>query len=358
MERNLNGWFGNKTFGFLNVIKRILLAVLFIVIALVIWQWQWVIYGARMGAGQFKIIWNAKPVEEFLADPNFPDSLKAKLHLIEDVRKFAIDSLGLKDTKNYKTLFDQKGEELMWVVQACEAFELKPKLWRYPIVGDMPYKGFFEKEEAVDEAKTLNDQGYDVSVRNPGGWSTLGWFTDPILSNMLKRSEGDLASLILHEMVHSTIFIKGDADYNENLASFIGDTTSYFFLANKYGRDSKEYNQYLHEDQDYRKYSKHILRGTKILDSLYHTFLPTEARKEKLKKKETMIRKIIESGDTLSLFEKRNSKSIQRMPNNTYFMSYHLYQAKQQDFAIELNKNFNGNLKAYIAHLAKTYPFL
>lgn len=246
----------------------------------------------------------------------------------------------------------------MWVVQACEAFELKPKLWPYPIVGSLPYKGFFEKQKALDEAKKLKDEGLDVSVRNPGGWSTLGWFTDPILSNMLQRSEGDLASLIIHEMVHSTIFIKGDADFNENLASFIGDTASYYFLANKYGLQSKEYTQYLHEDQDYRKYSKHILRGTQSLDSLYQSFQPTEARDEKLKKKETMIRQIIESADTLSLFEKRDSKSVTRLPNNTYFMSFHLYQAKQQDFEIELQDKFNGNLKAYIAHLAQTNPFL
>jgi predicted aminopeptidase len=340
------------------VIKRLLLVFLFIVIALVVWQWQWVVYGARMGAGQLNIIWNARPVEEFLEDPTFPDSLKTRLRLIEEIRKFAIDSLGLKDTENYKTLFDQKGEELMWVVQACEPFDLKPKLWPYPIVGSLPYKGFFEKQKSLDEAKKLKDEGFDVSVRNPGGWSTLGWFTDPILSNMLRRSEGDLASLIIHEMVHSTIFIKGDADFNENLASFIGDTASYYFLANKYGLQSKEYTQYLHEDQDYRKYSKHILRGTQSLDSLYQSFQPTETRDEKLKKKETMIRQIIESADTLSLFEKRDSKSITRLPNNTYFMSFHLYQAKQQDFESELQKKFKGSLKVYIAHLAKTHPFL
>jgi predicted aminopeptidase len=311
-----------------------------------------------MGAGQLNIIWNAKPVEDFLEDPAFPDSLKAKLHLIEEVRKYAIDSLGLKDTKNYKTLFDQKGEELMWVVQACEAFELKPKLWHYPIVGSMPYKGFFEKEKAITEAKKLEAEGLDVSVRNPGGWSTLGWFTDPILSNMLKRSDGDLAGLIIHEMVHSTIFIKGDADFNENLASFIGDTAVYYFLATKYGIQSNEYTQYLHEDQDYKKYGKYILRGTKILDSLYKSFTTKELREEKLDKKEKMIRKIIEAADTLSLFEKRDSKSVKRMPNNTYFMSYHLYQAKQQDFVKEFQIDFKGNLRIYIAHLAKKHPFL
>lgn len=207
------------------------------------------------------------------------------------------------------------------------------------------------------EARKLDSAGYDVSIRNPGGWSTLGWFTDPILSNMLKRSEGDLAGLIIHEMVHSTIFIKGDADFNENLASFIGDTAVYYFLANKYGRQSREYVQYLHEDQDYRKYSKHILRGTNLLDSLYHTFHAEESREEKIARKETMIRKIIEAADTLSLFEKRNSKTVKRLPNNTYFMSYHLYQSRQQDFAKELQEKFRGNMRSYIAHLAAEHPF-
>src|SRR5438128_138068 len=94
------------TLSFFSVIKRILFTLLFLLLIVIVWQWQWIVYGARMGAGQFKIIWNARPVEEFLNDPNFPDSLKTKLYLIEEVRRYAVDSLGLKDTKNYKTLYD------------------------------------------------------------------------------------------------------------------------------------------------------------------------------------------------------------------------------------------------------------
>ncbi len=312
-----------------------------------------------MGYGQLKIIWNAQPVETFLNDPSFPDSLKAKLHLIEEIRKYAIDSLGLKDTENYKTMYDQHGEELMWVVQACEPFELKTKLWHFPVVGDLPYKGFFSKEKALNERKNLMDKNYDVSVRNPGGWSTLGWFTDPILSDMLKRSEGDLAGLIIHEMVHSTIFIKDSANFNENLASFIGDTASYYFLANKYGKTSKEYLQYLHEDQDYRTYSRHILRGTKLLDSLYQSFNSSDSSDSfdsKKEKKKQLIQKIVTNIDTLSLFEKR--KTTNWLPNNTYFMNFHLYQSKQKGFGIELNSKFNGDLKAYIKYLSELHPFL
>ena len=263
------------------MIKKIVLAFGAVVLVLILWNWELVVYGIRQGYGQVKIVWQAKPIEEFLNDPQFPDSLKQKLLLIQEVRQYAIDSLGLEDTENYKTLFDQKGEELMWVVQACDPFALKPKMWDFPVVGSVPYKGFFSKQKALDERARLEKEDYDISIRNPGGWSTLGWFTDPILSGMLKRDDGDLASLIIHEMVHATIFVKDDVNFNENLASFVGDTASYYFLASKFGRDSNQFLEYLHDDQDYRSYSRHILRGTQQLDSLYQTMKEEEEWKVK-----------------------------------------------------------------------------
>jgi predicted aminopeptidase len=326
---------------------------------LIVWNWSLIYYGIRQGIGQFEIIWNARPVEEFMEDPSFPDSLKSKLKLIEDVRKFAIDSLGLKDTENYKTLYDQKSKEVMWVVQACEPFALVPKQWHFPIVGSVPYKGFFNKAKALDLRKELEEEGYDVSVRNPGGWSTLGWFTDPILSGMLDRTEGDLASLIIHEMVHATVFVKDDVDFNENLADFIGDTAAYDFLRYRFGRESKEYMTYLHQDQDYRKYTKHILRGTRSLDSLYQTMQQSDAFDKKKQQKNAMISKIISAIDTLQLYEKRNSAALKKkLPNNTFFMSYRLYKSKQNIFEEELDKKFKGDIRAYVLYLSNQYPFL
>lgn len=340
------------------MVKKIILVFITLLIILIAWNWELVVYGMRQGYGQVNIVWHAKPIEDFLNDPQFPDSLKQKLQLIEEVRQYAIDSLGLKDTENYKTLFDQKGEELMWVVQACEPFALKPKLWDFPVVGAVPYKGFFEKQLAIDERTRLEEEGYDVSIRNPGGWSTLGWFKDPILTGMLKRDEGDLASLIIHEMVHATIFVKDDVDFNENLASFVGDTASYYFLASKYGKDSEEFLKYLHDDQDYRKYGRHILKGTQKLDSLYQAMRADDPVELKKEKKKAMISLIMDSADTLSLFTPRGKYSNGWLPNNTYFMSYHLYQGRQDNFKHELDHDFDGDIKKYIQHLIKKYPYL
>jgi predicted aminopeptidase len=314
------------------------------------------VYGVRQGIGQAKIVWNARPVEEFIADPLFPDSLKAKLSLIGEIRKFAIDSLGLNDTDVYKKMYDQQGKPIMWVVQACEPYALQSVKWTFPLIGAVPYKGFFKEELALALRDELKAQGKDVVVRNPGGWSTLGWFNDPILSNMLKRSEGDLASLIIHEMVHTTLFIKDSIDFNENLANFIGDLGALEFVKHTYGMQSKQYYEYNYEDDDYTLFAQHMLRGTRVLDSLYQSFT-TETTEQKQKVKEKTITQIVLALDTLSLklVQKPSQRFVKRLPNNAYFMSFVQYEAKQNFFERECEAKFNGNLKRYLDYLKTKY---
>lgn len=342
------------------MLRKTLLILLALLLIMVIIFWDLVSYGVQQGAGQLNIIWNAKPVEEFLKDPSFPDSLKARLRLIDEVRKYAIDSLGLKDTDNYKTMYDQKGKEIMWVVLASKPFKLEPKEWKFPVIGSVPYKGFFKQERALALKKELEGQGWDVIIRNPGGWSTLGWFTDPILSKMLNRSEGDLANLIIHEMSHATIFVKDSVNFNENLATFIGDRGAERFLIYKYGIHSKEYLNYIAEDEDYLKFVDHMLRGAKVLDSLYSTFQEKDSVTVKRELKEHCIRKVITSLDTLSLklTDKPSFRFKDHLPNNAYFMNFRQYQERQDDFWTDLREHFHGNLRDYILFLSKRYPFL
>ncbi|NJM24306.1 MAG: aminopeptidase [Bacteroidia bacterium] len=343
-----------------RILKRILLALLLVITALVVIYWDLVVYGIKQAKGQLTIVWQARPIEEFLDDPAFPDSLKEKLRLISEIRQYAIDSLGLEDTRNYKTLYDQKGEEIMWVVTASEPFRLRAKEWHFPVLGAVPYKGFFNRDEAVALKDQLAAEGWDVSLRNPGGWSTLGWFTDPILSKMLGRDEGDLASLIIHEMSHATIFVKDSVNFNENLASFIGDRGAEQFLIHHYGEDSKEYNTFVNDDRDYVTYVNHILRGTRYLDSLYNTMQAADPPTVKQRLKSEAIRKIVDNMDTLTLTPgKRPSLRFKdNLPNNAYFMSFIHYQSQQDVLMDEWHQNFGGDLRQYILFLANKYPFL
>jgi predicted aminopeptidase len=318
-------------------------------------------YAAGQGIGQFSIVWNARPIDDILADPQTPDSLKEQLRFIGEVRQYAIDSLGLNDTENYTSLYDQKGKEIMWVVTACEPWNLKEKTWDFPVVGKVPYKGFFSPEKAKAEAALRKQQGMDVSIRNPGGWSTLGWFTDPVLSGMLLRSKGDLASLIIHEMSHATIYVKDSSTFNENLASFIGDEGSKKFLTSKYGVDSPELNEFVREDLDYRSWVDHMLRGSEILDSVYQdeAFIRS-ADSVKLKLKTGVIRQIVSRTDTLRLPTMPNAGRYfkNELPNNAYFMSFIRYRAMQTDFSGQWKGKFNGHILEMIRYYREHFPFL
>jgi predicted aminopeptidase len=341
-------------------LKRFLLLVMLVLGALVFVYWDLLVYGINQAKGQLTIIWNATPVEQVLEDSNFPDSLKSKLKLIAEARRYAVDSLGLKDTENYKTVYDQKGKELMWVVTACEPFSFTPKEWKFPVVGTVPYKGFFDSTRAFVLRNELVAEGWDTSIRNPGGWSTLGWFTDPILSKMLERSEGDLANLIIHEMVHVTIFVKDSVEYNENLASFIGDRGAERFLLMKYGKASKEYDEYLREDRDFTKYINHMLLGISKLDSLYKSMGSDISVEAKTERKQVLIKRIVEMLDTLELSSKSNLsiRFKEKLPNNAYFMNVIRYQSKQDFFWVEFTTDFKGDVRMYIQYLTKKHPFL
>lgn len=345
------------------MVKKVFYSLLLGVALLAVWQYQLIWYGLGQAYGQFRIIYNARPLEEYLTDPAFPDSLKQKLLLIQEIRKFAIDSLGINDSKNYTTVFDQKGKPILWVVTASEPYALEAKEWKFPLLGSVSYKGFFDHEKAVKEENQLKAQGYDTEIDEVAGWSTLGWFRDPILSSMLEKKEGQLANLIIHELTHATLYIKSNVDYNENLASFVGDHGAREFLQYKYGEESAEYKAYTNSRNNQAKYIQHILHGADLLDSLYKSFTPELDKAAKDKLKNGLIQKIMDSTDTLTYSGRtkkalvtRNNTDEEPLPNNAFFMSYIRYRSKQNQFEEEFATKFNSNFKNYLTYLKKTYP--
>jgi predicted aminopeptidase len=65
-----------------KIFKRVVFVAVIATATMVALYWELVGYGLRQAKGQFTIIWNARPVEEVMNDPSFPDSLKSKLRLI------------------------------------------------------------------------------------------------------------------------------------------------------------------------------------------------------------------------------------------------------------------------------------
>jgi predicted aminopeptidase len=341
--------------------KKILYSLLIIVSILIIWNYQLISYGLSQGYGQVSIIYKTKPVEEVLKDPSFPDSLKAKVLLIQEIKQFAFDSLGIKYSENYSTIYDQKGKGILWTVTACEPYRLKAKEWEFPIVGSFSYKGYFDYEKALAEEKILKEGNYDTSVDEIAGWSTLGWFKDPILSSMLYKSPGNLANLIIHELTHGTLYVKDNVDFNENLASFVGDKGALIFLQHKYGKESKEYKDYKEGRVMVDDYTRLVFESAGRLDSLYTSFKKDEAVQVKKAKKDMLMKDIVgKLNKFFKYFKTRNPRIYEKLEkiNNTYFMDFKRYRKDLSVFEKEFNSKFKGDFRLYLDYLKKKYPSL
>lgn len=324
-----------------------------------IWN-QLVIYGLEQGAGQISLIIQAQPVEEILNDPTFPDSLKIKLKLVGEIKQFTVDSLGLNPSRNYTTVYNQHDKPVLYTISACEPFSFKAKEWTFPFLGAVSYKGFFDKKKAKNEFNKLILQGYDVDMYSPSGWSTLGWFRDPVQSNMLEKSNGVLTNLIIHELSHGTLYVKNNVNFNENLANFIGDKGTELFLKHKFGKDSPPYIKYEHRKADEKIFTNYMLSSTKRLDSLYHSF-STENEFIKKAKKKQLITEIVLGVNRLPLYKPKNyfEFSLQAFSEgNAFFMSFTRYDSQYELFDKEFKEKFNSNLRDYLLFLKKTYPSL
>ncbi len=342
-----------------KILQRLLaLAALMVLVFCFVYR-DLVSYGWMQLQGQLEVIREAMPLEEFVEFDSTTAEEKEKIKIILEAKDFAFNELGINYSENYSTIFDQKGKPSMYVVTACEPFTFQPRLWSFPFFGSFPYKGFFVREKAVEELQRVRDEEkLDVGLRTAGGWSTLGWFKDPVLSNMLNRSEGDLASLIIHELTHGTLFVKDSVTFNENLANFIGDKGAELFLSKKYGSNSKELADYIAQRVDEQLFRDYMLRAARSLDSLYGSFQEeTDTMKLDLKLKQ--IQMIKANFDTVSFKSSRYKGYLDGFtPNNTFFMSMLRYNSKQTQLDAVLQKDFDGDLKKYLGHLKEVYPSL
>jgi len=273
--------------------------------------------------------------------------------LVTDIRAFAMEELGLAQSKNYTRYVQLDRDYLAAVVSASARDSFRRYEWNYPVVGKMPYKGFFNVKDARKERAKLEKKDLDVWVRGVDAFSTLGWFRDPLYSYMKEYSPARLADLLIHELVHATVFIKGQVQFNEELAEFIGTEGARLFIISRYGEDSEEYRQMLASAEDSRKYVEFIQSLAAELDALYSN--AGLSREEKLNEKERLINAAKERFDAEyeTRFSTDNYRGFSTLPiNNAYLELFRLYH-DEDNFYEELYERSGRDLAAFIA-AAKT----
>ena len=189
-------------------------------------------YISRAAYEEARILSRRRPIARLVADSATDPALRAKLRLVQEARRFAIDSLALTARKSFTAYSRLDRDTLVLVVSAAYRDRLERKTWWFPVVGRFPYKGFFDFPGALRTAQSLRRDGFDVTVGPSSAFSTLGWFNDPLVSTTVKADSVTLVNTIIHELLHNTFFAKGTVSFNESFATFVGGRgAEHFFRA-------------------------------------------------------------------------------------------------------------------------------
>jgi predicted aminopeptidase len=148
---------------------------------------------------------------------------------------------------------------------------------------------------------------------------------DPLYSFMKKYSIFQIASLIIHEQTHATLFLKGQPDFNEELATFVGDEGAFEWLRARFGENSPEYRDAVAENADNDTFTRELADLSKQLEEVYETSLP---REEKMARKAAAISAFQERllAQAPTLFQTESYRSLGKISiNNAILSLYRLY---------------------------------
>lgn len=301
----------------------------------------------HVSMGQLGLLTSQQCVETILRDGTLSEKDQQKLRLVLDVRQFAIEQIGLNADHSYTKFVDVGRPYVVYGLSAAPKDALKPYTWHFPIVGDVPYKGYFKKELALREATSLQKQGYDTYVRGVRAYSTLGYFNDPILSTMLSYHEFSLIHTIIHELVHRTVWIDGSVRFNESFANFVADQGVNAYLTHRDGANALSHQLYQDIQADRRVFRAYMLDIVSQLEALYREPI---SRKAKLEQREV----IFEAARTNypSVFPNMRTKSYRkyfegRQLNNAVMLSFRRYNQDMRFFEEALARH-GGDLRRMI----------
>ena len=292
--------------------------------------------------GELELLAARKPLAEVIENPRTPRRLRGLLAEIAKVKRFGEDS-GLTPTGNFQDYVQLRRAAVVYVVSACEPLRFRSKTWSFPIAGDFPYLGWFNLRSAVDYARELKADGWDVDVRGAPAYSTLGWFDDPVLSSMIPpgpEALGELTDVVLHESVHATLHLAGQAPFNESLASFVAGVLTPRYLTRARGPGSAALAAWGELRQRQEKAARELHAAYEELARLYDSQLEGG---EKLARKAALL-------DGL-----RRRLGFKRPLTNATLAQHRTYSSGSQGFARVLEA-CNGEVPCFLARMRSLGP--
>jgi len=287
-------------------------------------------YVLRAGWEEARILSARRDIHDVVHDTTTPPDLRAKLRLVQQGRDFAEEALQLDPGDAFTSYVQIDRDTLVLVLTAAHEFQLRWKTWWFPVVGRLPYKGYFDFDRALDEAKKLDAQGYDTWVRPSTAFSTLGWFPDPLMSTALRADSIGIVETVIHEITHTTFFPKGQARFNESFANFVGYRGAIEFFCDA-ARDEVQCEAARARWHDVRVFGRFFQSMLEPLEALYASDLPPE---EMRAEKSRILREAAERFETAVQPQFRSGSYRGLDPegvNNAWLLSRMLYYTRLDD---------------------------
>jgi predicted aminopeptidase len=251
-------------------------------------------YYVQAAHGEFSLLSDAKPIDEWLSDPSTGAKLKSRLASAKQIRVFAARELGLPDNGTFTTYTDVKRPYVLWNVVATPELSMRPAQWCFPIAGCVDYRGYYSKDDAQLFATELRHEGFDVQIAGVPAYSTLGWFNDPVLSTFIQYPDAELARLVFHELAHQVAYAPGDSQFNESFATAVEEVGVERWLA-AHGNDDMR-KLYIERERRKRDFLSFLLKYRKKLEDNYAR---TASNSDKKKEKEVIFKALKDEYQTL-----------------------------------------------------------
>jgi len=316
------------------------------------------IYVVKAGIAEARILRARQPIARVINDTTVDASTRAKLAWVVEARRFAADELGIRVGDSYTMYTELDRDTLAMVLSAAPKDRLAPKTWWFPVVGRVPYKGFFSESSALGEQRKLEREGLDTYLRPTAAFSTLGWFNDPVLSTVLDTDDVEIVATVLHELSHQHLFVPGQVGFNESFATFAGRVGAIRFFCTREGGgpDTVRCQRAQARWRDHQRFSAFLDGFVAELETVYAD--STLAFDEKVSRREAIFGSALErfDMDVAPRLESLTFGGFRSTPlNNATLLSRIRYYNRLAGFEALLEEH-DGDLLATLAYLRENAP--
>ena len=273
----------------------------------------------ELAGGQLSLVNDQVRLDRAIARESDPER-RAMLREVPAILRFAEQSVGLRAGKSYSGYYETDRKGLTFVVTASERLRLEPYSWWFPIAGKVEYRSYWDEADAIEQSRELEDAGYDTWISASRAYSTLGYLRDPVITTMLRDGLPALAEVLIHELSHAKLYVPGHTDWNEALASFVGERgAERYFEAPRFA--ATPYPAEVRARKERRgKFDTLIADAADELERLYGSGVADEV---KLRERTKVFERL---AATLRLMFPRDDPDTWRM-NNARIVHYRRYSA-------------------------------